>query len=119
VLARLPPLLLRLEGLAVLAAALVLYFHQDFGWVLLVVLFLAPDVSFAGYLLGPRLGAVAYDTLHTELLPIALGVLGIVADVTTAIQLALIWLAHIGGDRLLGYGLKYPIQFADTHLQRL
>jgi hypothetical protein len=119
VLAGLPPLLLRLEGLAVLAAALVLYFHEDFGWVLLVALFLAPDVSFAGYLLGPRAGAVAYDTLHTEVLPLALGALGIVADVTTATQVALIWLAHIGGDRLLGYGLKYPTRFGDTHLQRL
>jgi hypothetical protein len=118
-LARLPPLLLRLEGLAVLAAALVLYFHENFGPLLLVVLFLAPDLSFAAYLLGPRGGAIAYDTLHTEVLPIALGTAGIVADVTTATQLALIWLAHIGADRLLGFGLKYPTAFGDTHLQRL
>lgn len=29
------------------------------------------------------------------------------------------WLAHIGADRLLGYGLKYPSSFKDTHLQRV
>ncbi len=24
--------------------------------------------------------------------------------------------AHVGGDRLAGYGLKYPTAFGDTHL---
>jgi hypothetical protein len=31
----------------------------------------------------------------------------------------LIWIAHIGVDRALGYGLKYPSSFKDTHLQRV
>ena len=116
---RLPRLLLRLEGLAVLVAALVLYIHLDFGWLLLVVLFLAPDVSFAAYALGPRVGAFAYNVLHTELWPVALGTFGVAAGSDVAKQLALIWLAHIGVDRLLGYGLKYPTAFRDTHLQRV
>ena len=30
--------------------------------------------------------------------------------------LALVWLAHIGLDRLLGMGLKYNDRFAHTHL---
>jgi hypothetical protein len=111
--------LLRLEGLAVLVAALVLYFHAEFGWLLLILLFLAPDLSMAGYLLGPRLGALAYDAFHTEVLPIALGTAGVLAGSDLAMQLALIWLAHIGADRLLGYGLKYPTGFKDTHLQRV
>jgi hypothetical protein len=119
VLERLPRTLLRLEGLAVLVGAIVLYFNADFGWLLLLVLFLAPDLSFAGYLLGPRIGAVAYDALHTEVFPVALGTVGVVADTETATKVALIWLAHIGADRLLGYGLKYPTAFKDTHLQRL
>lgn len=116
---RLPGTLLRLEGLAILVAALVLYFHADFGWILLVVLFLAPDLSVAGYLFGPRIGALGYDTLHSEVFPIALGTVGIVADADTAAQIALIWLAHIGADRVLGYGLKYPTAFKDTHLGRV
>ena len=61
---RLPGTLLRLEGLAVLVAALVLYFHADFGWLLLLVLCLAPDLSMLGYLLGPRAGALAYDVVN-------------------------------------------------------
>ena len=116
---RLPHLLLRLEGLAVAAAAIVLYFHEDFGWVLFVALILAPDLSFAGYAFGPKVGAIAYDLLHTEIFPVALGALGVVADSGIATKIALIWLAHIGVDRLVGYGLKYPTAFNDTHLSRV
>jgi len=67
VLDRLPHVLLRVEGLAVAAAAVALYFHEDFGWILFVALILAPDLSFAGYAFGPRAGAIAYDTVHTEI----------------------------------------------------
>jgi hypothetical protein len=116
---RLPAVLLRLEGLALLVGSLVLYFHADFGWLPLVVLFLAPDLSFAAYALSPRAGALAYNTLHTEILPLALGVAGVLTDSERAIQLALIWLGHIGMDRALGYGLKYPTAFKDTHLGRV
>ncbi len=118
-LARLPGTLLRLEGLAILVAALVLYFDADFGWVLLVALILAPDLSMAAYLLGPRIGALGYDALHTEAFAIILGTVGVVADAETAVRISLIGLAHIGADRLLGYGLKYPSAFRDTHLQRV
>jgi hypothetical protein len=116
---RLPSVLLRLEGLAVLVAALTLYFDGGYGWVLLVVLALAPDLSMLGYLAGPRVGAVTYDAVHTTLAPVALGAVGVVAGADLAVQLALIWFAHIGADRLLGYGLKYPTAFKDTHLQRV
>ena len=116
---RLPHLLLRLEGLAVAVATVVLYFHEDFGWILFVALILAPDLSAAGYAFGPNVGAIAYDTLHTELFAAALGTVGVVTDSSAATKVALIWLAHIGADRLLGYGLKYPTAFKDTHLSRL
>jgi hypothetical protein len=115
----LPGRLLRLEGLAFFVGALVFYFDQGFGWLLLVVLFLAPDLSFAGYWAGPRVGAWAYNALHTTVGPIALAIVGVLADTDWFVQLALIWLAHIGLDRFLGYGLKYPTAFKDTHLQRV
>ena len=116
---RLPPLLLRLEGLAVGSAALALYLDAGFGWILLVALALAPDLSAIGYAFGPRVGAVSYDIAHCEALPIALGVVGVLAGSEQPIQLALIWLVHIGVDRAIGYGLKYPSAFKDTHLQRV
>ena len=116
---RLPDLLLRLEGLAVAAAAVVLYFHEDFGWVLFLVLILAPDLSAVGYAFGPKVGAIVYDAAHTELFAVALGTVGVVTDSSAATKVALIWLAHIGADRMLGYGLKYPTAFKDTHLSRV
>jgi Domain of unknown function (DUF4260) len=114
-----PSLLLRGEGAALLGGALSLYFHQGFGLLLLLVLFLAPDLSMLGYLVGPRAGSLAYNAAHTTAGPIVLGVASVLAGVDLGLQLALVWLAHIGIDRLVGYGLKYPTAFKDTHLQRI
>jgi hypothetical protein len=117
--ARLPRLLLHVEGAAVAAAAVVIYFWAGYPWWLLVVLALAPDLSIAAYAFGPQVGAVAYDTAHTYVLPVVLAALGLLADADVAVQVGLIWIAHIGVDRALGYGLKYPTRFEDTHLQRV
>ena len=111
--------LLRLEGLAVLAAAVFLYWHAGFRWGEFAVLFLAPDLSFIAYLFGPRVGATAYNAAHTYVGPVLLGALGLVAETELLVQIALIWITHIGVDRALGYGLKYPTAFKDTHLQRV
>ena len=77
------------------------------------------DYVLAGYLAGPKVGASVYNALHTTIGPIALVAVGVLADTDWCVQLALIWLAHIGLDRLLGYGLKYPSAFKDTHLERV
>jgi hypothetical protein len=114
-----PRVLLRVEGLAIAVAAIALYFHADYPWWLLVVLVLAPDLSMVGYLAGPAIGALAYDVAHTYTWPIVLVAVGVIADVELAIELGLIWFAHIGVDRAIGYGLKYPTGFKDTHLQRV
>ncbi len=116
---RLPSLFLRVEGAAVLVAALVLYFDLGYEWWLLVLLLLAPDLSMLGFLAGQRVGAASYDIAHLEALPLALAVGGYLSDSDVAVKLALIWLAHIGMDRAVGYGLKYPTHFKDTHLQRV
>jgi hypothetical protein len=114
-----PQLLVRVEGAAVAAVTLVLYFHAGHPWWLLVVLVLAPDLSMLGYTAGVRVGAASYNVAHTYTLPLVLGVFGVLADTDLAVELALIWGAHIGVDRALGYGLKYPTGFKDTHLQRI
>ena len=102
-----------------LGGALALYFHGGYGWVLLVVLALAPDLAMVGYLAGNHVGAAAYNAAHTTVGPVALATIGVLGGIDTATQLSLIWLVHIGGDRLLGYGLKYTTQFKDTHLGRV
>lgn len=116
---RLPRALLHLEGAVVGAAAIALYFHLDHPWWLLLALVLAPDLSMLGYLAGPAVGRATYDAAHTLAVPVALGVIGVLADGDAAVQVGLIWVAHIGIDRALGYGLKYRAGFKDTHLQRV
>lgn len=117
--ARLPRLLLRLEGLVLFACAIALYLREDYSILALVILFLAPDLSFLGLAGGPRLGAVAYDAAHTYVGPILLASVSAIAEWDAGVTLGLIWLAHIGIDRALGYGLRYPDAFRETHLQRV
>ena len=105
---------LRLEGAAALAVAVLLYARGGHPWLLFAALFLAPDLSFAGYLAGPRVGAAAYNLAHSYALPLALG--GALLATGYAPAVPLVWAAHIGFDRALGYGLKYPTAFGATHL---
>jgi hypothetical protein len=116
---RLPRILLHAEGAVVATAAIAVYFHAGYAWWLLVALVLAPDLAMVGYLAGPRVGAVSYDVAHTYALAVALATAGWLVDVDLAVRLGLIWIVHIGVDRALGYGLKYPTGFKDTHLQRV
>ena len=111
--------LLRLEGLALLAAMVLLYSTRGGPWWLFAVLFLAPDLSFAAYLAGARIGAIVYNAVHVTAVPIALLIAGLAFDQPLAASIAIIWLAHIGMDRAAGYGLKYPDAFNHTHLGRI
>ena len=72
-----------------------------------------------GYVAGPVAGRAAYDAVHTYVAPVALAAIGVLADSDVAVQVGLIWAAHIGIDRAVGYGLKYRTGFTDTHLQRV
>jgi uncharacterized protein DUF4260 len=115
-----PALLLRAEGLTVGVTALALYIHRDYALWPLFAFLLAPDLSFMGYAAGRRVGAFAYNVAHTYVLPIALAAGCLLAgDPGLPVQIALIWGAHIGIDRFLGYGLKYTTAFKDTHLGRV
>ena len=116
----LPAIVLRLESLAVALAAAALYIDGDYAlWPLLAFL-VTPDLSFAAYLAGPRVGAVGYNLAHSYVVPIALAAGCLLSgEAGLPVQIALIWSAHIGIDRLFGYGLKYPTAFKDTHLGRV
>jgi len=114
-----PRMLLRVEGACILAIAAVLYARLGESWWLFAVLFLAPDLSFVAYLAGPRVGAVAYNLLHSIVGPIVLALAGLFVPYEPAMAIALIWLAHCGFDRALGYGLKYGAGFGFTHLGRI
>ncbi len=111
-----PRTFLRIEGLAALGLALGGYFTLEGPIWLLVVLALAPDLSMIGYLAGPKLGSLSYNIVHTYTLPLVLGAFGFWVDVRLASLIALIWVGHIGADRLFGYGLKFESGFKNTHL---
>ena len=109
--------ILRLEGLMLLAVSVALYARLQGEWRLFAELFLVPDLSFVAYLFGPRAGAFAYNAMHSTVGPLLLLSASVFAPM--AAPVALVWLAHVGFDRALGYGLKYPSAFAHTHLGRI
>jgi len=109
---------LRPEWVAVFAAALGAYLAVDGRLWVLLVLALAPDLAMLGYLAGPRVGSRRYNAVHTYVAPLALAGLAALAAAPILTSVALVWTAHIGTDRALGYGLKHPTGFGDTHLGR-
>ncbi|SDJ81009.1 DUF4260 domain-containing protein [Sediminibacillus albus] len=112
-------ILLHIEGFAVLALSLYLYGYSQFSWLLFFILLLAPDISMLGYLLNNKAGAVLYNLFHTYGLSIGLVFCGLIVSNPHILALGLIWSAHIGMDRMIGYGLKYPTGFKDNHLNRV
>ncbi|HWW99182.1 MAG TPA: DUF4260 domain-containing protein [Edaphobacter sp.] len=114
-----PALLLRTEEAILLLLTLFAYQHLHASWLLFAILFLTPDLFMLGYLLNTRAGAAAYNLAHTLTLPLTLLLASYIQHWRLALALALLWTAHIAFDRLLGYGLKYPTYFKDTHLQHI
>ena len=114
-----PRFWLRIEGLAILAAGVGLFLQLG-GWlVAMIPLILVVDVSMAGYLAGPRPGALLYNLFHNWAIGVAvLALAWWLASPPIGLAGAIL-VAHTGMDRAAGYGLKYPTAFADTHLGRL
>jgi hypothetical protein len=110
---------LRLEGLAAFVAGLALYGAGGGNWLLVVPLLLLPDLSAAGYLVSPRVGAFAYNVAHTWAPGLAVLGLGFALAIPAVQLLGAILVAHVGMDRAAGYGLKLPTAFGDTHLGRI
>ena len=108
--------LLRLDGLAVAIATIAAYAIIGGNWWLFALLILAPDLSFLAIALGKRAAANTYNIVHSYTLPLALGGIGLALSIGWMLPVALIWGAHIGIDRAIGYGLKYPSSLDHTHL---
>lgn len=111
--------LLRLENAALGALAIGLYWHSGASWWLFAALILAPDLAFVFYLRGPKVGAYVYNAAHSWIGPVVAGAAGSLWPSPLVVSVALVWAAHIGLDRALGYGLKHETGFADTHLGRI
>jgi Domain of unknown function (DUF4260) len=114
-----PKLLLKVEGLLVFLVAILMYRELGASWWMFALLFLVPDVSMLGYFSGAALGAVTYNVVHTYAFPIVLFSGGLLTERSGWMAIAIIWAAHIGFDRVLGFGLKYPEEFWATHFGRV
>lgn len=109
--------LLRLEGLVLFIASTVGYFAlSDHPWWLFLALFLVPDLALLVYMADRRTGVIAYNALHTKIGPIVFLALMYATSHLVWGALAAIWLAHIGMDRMVGYGLRYTDETEMTHL---
>ncbi len=106
----------RLEGAALLVAAIIIYRHWQFSWEVFALYFFLPDLSILPYLKGPGIGGVVYNAVHSLLLPVLIGLFGLVNNSPMALQAALIWGSHIAFDRTLGWGLKYADSFCNTDM---
>ncbi len=111
-----PLLWLRLEGVCVFILSILLYARSGASWWQFGLLLLVPDLSMTGYWLGARVGALAYNAAHTYAGPLLLAGVALAGSHASWLPYCLIWFAHIGMDRGLGYGLKYPGTFKSTHL---
>ena len=111
-----PRLLLRIEGAAYAALALVGYACSGYSWWLFAALILVSDVSMLGYLTNASIGAAIYNLVRTLTFPILLLFGAVLFANMLLLAVGTIWVVHIGADRALGYGLKYATGFGNTHL---
>lgn len=114
-----PAVLLRLEGAVAFALSLLLYRATGAPWWRFLALFLWPDLFMLGYAVSVPVGTRLYNLVHTYAFPLVIVGIGFHKHEPLLLSFALIWIAHIGVDRALGYGLKYSTFFKDTHLQRV
>ncbi len=112
-------LILRFEGLAVFTGCIFFFNSLNASWWWFIIFLLVPDIFMIGYLKSSKLGAIFYNIGHTYISPLILVSLYFFADIRMALILGTIWIAHIGMDRMLGYGLKLETNFRDTHLGKI
>ncbi|UGV27153.1 DUF4260 family protein [Rhodopseudomonas boonkerdii] len=111
--------LLRWEGVTLFVGMTLFYWISGAPWLHYALAFFVPDLAFLAYLAGPRIGAGVYNATHATIGPLLLVLFGLLTAEPLPGSLAMIWLAHIGFDRMLGYGLKYEAGFRFTHLGRI
>lgn len=108
--------LLKIEEAAMFAFGVYLLWGFALPWWLLLILLFTPDLGAVGYLAGPRFGALTYNVLHHKAVALALFIMGMVSA-NDFFQIAgMVIFSHSSFDRVLGFGLKYPDSFSNTHL---
>lgn len=118
-------IILKIENFLVFVAALYYYFSiNDYSffeirnWMIFLLILFAIDLSMIGYLFNKKIGAIIYNLGHSYIFAFLIILYGMIYSIQIT-SLGLIFYAHIGMDRFLGFGLKYPSGFKDTHIQKV
>ena len=107
---------LQAEGMSILTLSMLLYWYFGSNWWIFIGLLLIPDLSMLPYFFNPRIGSLSYNMVHSYSLPLGLAAVAVAVRRFEMLPFLCTWTAHIGMDRFLGFGLKYPTAFAQTHL---
>jgi len=107
------------EGLFVMLLSVYLFNTLDVSWLVFVLLILSPDIFMVGYLKNKKLGAQLYNIGHSYITSVILIMVGLVFNYQLITAIGIIFSAHTGLDRFLGFGLKYETHFKETHIQKL
>lgn len=109
-------ILLKLEQIGITLLGVYLFSMTGYSWWLFLLLFFAPDIGMAGYLINPKIGAVLYNLFHHQGLAAVVIIIGFILADPVVIGAGAILLSHTAFDRILGFGLKYSDSFKHTHL---
>jgi len=108
--------LIKTEEAALFVLGVVFFIHLDIAWWWFLVLLLVPDVGMLGYIINTKVGAVTYNIFHHRGIAVILMLLGYYFNNFGMLLAGVMMFSHIAFDRMLGYGLKYPESFKNTHL---
>jgi len=109
-------LTLQAEEFAITAVAIYFLTQHTLGlsfW-LWIPMFLIPDLSMFGYMLGTRIGAYSYNLFHHRGLALLVVASGVYFHQEVMIASGILLFAHSSFDRMFGYGLKYEDSFNHT-----
>jgi len=111
--------ILQIESVIFFLISLYLFNLREQSWLIFILLLFTPDISMIGYLKNKKIGAIVYNVGHNYLLAISMVILGNLTPYDWMITLGIILFAHVSLDRALGFGLKYPKDFKETHIQKV
>lgn len=111
--------ILQLEGLIIALMSIFFYLELGGDVIFFIILWLVPDMGMIGYIISKKIGSLTYNITHTYTIPIILLSYTLLSNLGLGVQVSLIWISHIGLDRFLGYGIKYPDKFKNTHMNKI
>jgi len=108
--------IIKLEETGMLALSIFSLNYLEVDWWYYLILFLGPDISMLGYLLGNKAGAACYNIFHHKGIAVALFSVGFLYNEWWLLVAGIILFGHASMDRIFGYGLKTNEGFKFTHL---